>query len=199
MPDASRRAALLALAVLAGACRLLPAASPEPTKFYTLALSVPRPPSRQGIALGLGPISFPGYLDQPQLVRRLGDERVAYASSDRWAGPLRAQFERALALLLMTALDTDEVVTFPWWRSHRIDASVQVTLLAFEPDATGAARVEALWKVKRGQLDDVLETGSASIHEPIDPGGATATVAALDRALEQLAEAIAADVRRAVR
>ena len=194
-------AALVFLLVLGGACQLLPKPKPEPTRFYTLALTVP-PQTRVGAAplvVGLGPIAFPSYLDQAQLVRRLDDERIAYAPADRWAGPLRNQFERALALRLMGALDTDDVPTFPWWPGRRIDASVQLTLLAFESDSSGMARLDALWKVKGGTREEVAESGQASIREPIAPGGAEAAVAALDRALEQLAQAIAADVRRVVR
>jgi uncharacterized protein len=202
IPEApALRAVLLALLVLAGGCRLLPEARPEPTRFYTLALVVPPPPHGRAapLALGLGPIVFPSYLDQSQLVRRLDDERVAYAPADRWAGPLRQQFERALVLRLMAALDTDDVSTFPWWHGRHIDAAVRLTLLAFEPDSNGTARLDALWKVTSGARDDLLATGQTTIREPIDAGGAEAAVAALDRALEQLAQAIAADVRRAVR
>jgi len=202
MLDASApRAALLALLVLAGACSLIPKARPEPTRFYTLGLPVPPHPSSSAqFRLGVGPIVFPGYLDQSQLVHRLADERVAYAPTDRWAGTLRGQFERALVLRLMAELDTDEITTFPWWPRRPVDAAVKITLLAFETDASGMARLDALWKVGPGKGDDVLVTGQTSIREPVAfGGGAEAEVAALDRALAQLAQAIAIDVRRAVR
>jgi uncharacterized protein len=194
----ARRPVLVLLLVLGGACRLIPQPNAESTRFYTLALAVP-PRAHVGaepLAVGLGPITFPGYLDQAQLVTRIDDERVAFAPTDRWAGSLRNQFERALSLRLMGALDTDDVATFPWWPGRRIDASVQVTVLAFEPDTTGQARLDALWKVKDGKRDEILEAGQTSIREPIDAGGPEAAVAALDRALDQLAQALAADIRR---
>jgi hypothetical protein len=56
-----------------------------------------------------------------------------------------------------------------------------------------------LWKVKDGQREQVLDTGQTSVREPIGPGGTGATVEALGRALDQLADAIAGDVRRARR
>lgn len=192
------RAALVVLVVLGGACRLLSGPRAEATRFYTLALPA-IPPTRIGaepLALGLGPITFPGYLEQAQLVTRLDEERVVFAPADRWAGSLRAQFERALALRLMGALGTDDVTTFPWWPGRPIDVSVQLTVLAFEPDASGQARLDALWKVKDGKRDQVLETGQTSLREPIVAGGREAAVAALDRTLDELAQAIAADVRR---
>jgi uncharacterized lipoprotein YmbA len=127
---------------------------------------------------------------------RLADERVAYAPSDRWAGSLRTQFERALALRLMSQLDTTDVATFPWWPGRRVDAAVQLNVLAFEPDASKQARLDAIWKVMDAKHQHVLGGGEASLREPIDGGGQPAAVAALDRLLGRLAEAIARDVRR---
>ena len=149
------RAVLLALLTLTGACSLIPRARSEPTRFYTLSLPVPpHPSSGAPLRLGVGPIVFPSYLDQSQLVHRLADERVAYAPADRWAGPLRGQFERALVLRLMAELDTDDITTFPWWPRRPVDAAVKITLLSFETDASGMARLDALWKVTPGNECD---------------------------------------------
>jgi hypothetical protein len=196
-----RRAALLLLLALAPACRIIPEARPEGTRFYTLELPVPSGPreSDESLALGLGPISFPGYLDQPQLVTRVDDERIAFSPNDRWAGSLRTQFERALSLRLMSALGTDDISVFPWWHGHRIDLSIQLNVLAFEPDSTGTVRLDALWKVKSGQAQEIVRAGRVSLREPIGSGGTPAAVEALGRALDQLADAIAGDVQHAKR
>jgi uncharacterized lipoprotein YmbA len=195
-----RRAALLLLLALAPACRILPEAKPEGTRFYTLGLPVPSV-SGDGsqLALGLGPIIIPGYLDQPQIVTRLDDERVAFSSGDRWAGSFRTQFERALALRLMSALGTDDISVFPWWHGHRIDLSVQLSVLAFEADSTGVARLDALWKLRSGQTQEIVRAGRVSLREPTGSGGTPAAVEALGRALDQLADAIAGDVQHASR
>jgi uncharacterized lipoprotein YmbA len=190
---------LAVLLALPSACRLLPTARPEATRFYTLSTPIPEQGLGDGLAVGLGPIHFPGYLDQAQLVTRVDGERIAFAPSERWAGSLRAQFERALSLRLMTLLDTNDVASFPWWPGRRIDATVEVTVLAFETDASGQARLDALWKVKDGRGQRVLESGNTSLREPIEGGGTEQSVAALDRALASLAASIAADVQRAVR
>src|SRR5262249_61482255 len=130
-----RRAALLLLVAVAPGCRIIPEATPDPTGFYPLGLPVLPGSSASGqLALGPGRITFPASLDQPQLVTRVDEERVVFAPTERWAGSLRAQFERALMLRLMAALGTDNVITFPWWPGRRIDMTVQVNVLAFEPD-----------------------------------------------------------------
>lgn len=196
-----RRVALLLLLALAPACRIIPEAKPEGTRFYTLVLPVPSGSGGgdESLALGLGPIILPGYLDQAQLVTRVDDERIAFSPNDRWAGSLRTQFERALSLRLMSALGTDNISVFPWWHGHRIDLSVQLNVLAFEPDSTGTVRLDALWKVKSGQGQEIVRAGRVSLREPIGSGGTPAAVEALGRALDQLADAIAGDVQHAKR
>jgi uncharacterized lipoprotein YmbA len=200
MPEARTcRAAVVLLLALVPGCRIIPEPRAEPTRFYTLTMPVPVRPhlGDESLALGLGPITFPGYLDQSQIVTRVDDERIRFAPAERWAGSLRHQFERALSLRLMDQLGTDDVATFPWWPGRRIDLAVALTVLAFEADASSQARLDALWKVRDPKREQVLESGQVRVREPIDAGGTEATVAALDRALGQLADAIAADVRRA--
>jgi ABC-type transport auxiliary lipoprotein component len=76
---------------------------PDPSRFFALA-SLPRAAARaqdaagaNALALGIGPIKFPGYLDRPQLVTRISQkpvcgcrERSAGGTTGRkfFAGPL---------------------------------------------------------------------------------------------------------------
>jgi uncharacterized protein len=194
-----RRLALgLALATLS-ACGFLGPPRPDPSRFFTLSTPAPESGRMSPLTIGMGPNTWPGYLDRPQMVTRVDDERIVLSPTERWAEPLRPQFERGLAYQLMGDLGTDEVVVFPWWPSRRIDAVVQVNVRAFEANADGSAHVEAVWTVKDGHREHTLETGQRSIREPISPGGTEQAVAALGRALGELGDAIAADVQRAVR
>jgi len=187
---------LLAL-LLASACRILPAPRPEPAAFYTLGLPVPESRGFGGrsLVVGLGPIKLPGYLDQTSLVRRLDDERIALQPSARWASPLPRQFERALALRLMDALGAQDVVLFPWWPGQRIDVVVELTVLAFETDADGMARLDAFWTMTRARTSSVVGQGQARVREAVQGEGYGAGVAALDRAVARLADAMADDLR----
>lgn len=197
----SRRLAILALPalVLAGACRLLPAPRPEPAAFYTLGLPVPEARGFGGrsLVVGLGPIRLPGYLDQSPVVRRLDDERIALQPNARWASPLPKQFERALALRLMDAVGAQDVVLFPWWPGQRIDVAVEVTVLAFETDTDGMARLDAFWTLTHGRSNHAVGQGQVRVREQVEGNGTAAGVAALDRALVRLAGAIAGDLRQA--
>jgi uncharacterized lipoprotein YmbA len=141
-------------------------------------------------------VTFPGYLDQTSVVIRVDEERVALMPGARWASPPPRQFTRALSLRLMDELGATDVVAFPWWPNQRIDVAVALTVVAFEVDTAGMARLDALWKLTGAKGAPVLGDGQFRVREPVESGGVGASVAALDRALARLAAAIADDVRR---
>jgi uncharacterized protein len=193
-----RLALVLALAPLA-ACGILGSPRPDITRFFTLSTPAPESGRPSSLTIGMGPNIWPGYLDRPQIVTRLDDERIVLSPTERWAEPLRTQFERGLAYQLMGDLGTDEIVVFPWWPARRIDAVVEVKVRAFEANADGSAHVDAVWTVKDSHREHALVSGQRSIREPISPGGTEQAVAALGRALGELGDAIATDVQRVVR
>ncbi len=193
------RTALVALALLLSACRLLPQPAPEAREFLTLAQPVPFTQGRTPLVVGLGPVTLPGYLDQTSVVLRIDEERVTLVPGARWASPLPQQFGRALGLRLMDELGATDVVAFPWWPDRRIDVAVALTVVAFEVDTGGLARLDALWKLTGQKGTPTLGEGQVRVREPVESGGTGAAVAALDRALARLAAAIADDVRRVPR
>jgi uncharacterized lipoprotein YmbA len=200
----ARPAAALALAasLAAAGCGLLDP-RPDTSRYYTLptgaAASVPPPAGgarSPAPSLGLGPVTLPSYLDRPQLVTRLGPERLALSSGDRWAAPLDEQFWRALAEDLRVEVPARELLAHPWPRAAAPDLAVTVDVLRFEPGADGAAVLEARWAVGPGTGGPPLATGETRVREPAAPGDADAAVAALGRAVEALARDVGAAVRR---
>src|SRR4030095_6551025 len=118
----SRSAALFLLGVAgmsAAACLNL-GAKPDPSRFFTLtplarperdtAGSVPHP---DRVALGVGPITLPGYLDRDQLVTRISENRLAVAENDRWGEPLEENVSRVISQNLSLLLADDKVTRFP--------------------------------------------------------------------------------------
>ena len=88
---------------------------PDPSRFFALA-SLPRTGQRaqdaagtNALALGIGPIKFPGYLDRQQFVTRISQNRFAVAENDRWAEPLEENFSRVLSQNLSILLQTDRM------------------------------------------------------------------------------------------
>ena len=90
-------------------------AGTQSASFYTLSpivnseteTSVAK--ARQGMAIGIGPIKFPEYLEGAQIVTRTGRNSLELAEFHRWAGSLKKDFLRILAENLSTLLSTDRV------------------------------------------------------------------------------------------
>src|SRR5215203_1903936 len=89
-----RSALVLAVTALA-ACGTQP-----PTHFHSLMPIEPAARSgtaaASGVVVRLDPIRVPAQVDQPQWLVRLGDDSMAVLEQERWASPLRDEFQQAL-------------------------------------------------------------------------------------------------------
>lgn len=184
--------ATLAAAVVATSCIWRPGA--DPTRFYVLAASVPDSPRPPGsLAIGLGPIVMPGYLQQPGLATRVGTE-VRYADVDRWAEPLPTLFARALGQDLSALLGA-RIAPYPWYRATPLDLVVRVDVTSFEADAATGARLAACWSIRGSRARTMCREDCSSIVEAVDERGAQGQVAALSRAVGELGQRVASAIR----
>ncbi|HEY6368874.1 MAG TPA: PqiC family protein [Candidatus Binatia bacterium] len=173
---------------------------PDPSRFFALA-SLPRTGQKAQVdagtnvlALGIGPIKFPGYLDRQQLVTRISQNRFAVAENDRWAEPLEENFSRVLSQNLSILLHTDRVVTYPWERSQSPTYQVQVEVLRFEPNAQQMVELWARWSI----TDNTKKTVSAResfLSRPAKDKSTEASVAALSEVVGSLSQEISASIR----
>jgi uncharacterized lipoprotein YmbA len=168
---------------------------PDPTRFYVLTASAPdHPPAPGSLVVGLGPITMPGYLQHPMLATRLDGTEIRYADFDRWAESLPTLFARALGQDL-TALLGARIVWYPWYRATPLDVVVRVDVVSFESDAAGDAGLDACWTIRDMPTGTVCRDECSSIVEAVDERGAQALVAALSRALGELAQRLASAIR----
>jgi len=158
--------------------------------FYTLSVDTGAPLARHPLRVGLGPVVVPAYLDAPTIATRVDPNRIEYARFDRWAVPLAAEVRRALAEDLGAA-GTISVVSYPWYSSTALDAVVRVDLLAFESDTSGTAHLDAAWSIADPKNGTVRSSDRTTLTEPANARTPEATVAALSRALAELARRIA--------
>jgi uncharacterized protein len=171
---------------------------PDPSRYFALT-SLPRTgqtaqEAGRTIALGIGPIKFPGYLDRQQLVTRISQNRFAVAENDRWAEPLEENFSRVLSQNLSILLQTDRVVTYPWERNQRPTHQVQVEVLRFEPNAEQMVELWARWSITESTKKTVIVRESYLTHSVKDKS-TEASVAALSEAVGRLSQEIAAGIR----
>jgi uncharacterized lipoprotein YmbA len=176
--------------------------SSPPTRFYLL---MPPPPgetaagaradSERGIALGVGPISLPGYLDRPQIVSRAQGAELLLEEFHQWSEPLAESFSRVLAESIAAQVPTDLVALFPWKRAVEVEVQVEVQVQRFDTDASGEAVLDALWSIHRGgdetppvQRRSVIRSRATSTDVP-------ASVQALSAAAHELGREIASRIR----
>jgi uncharacterized protein len=202
MPGKRLLICLLVCLVPAGCFSLDP--KPDPSRFYALT-SLPRPAQRaqeaagaNALALGIGPVKFPGYLDRQQVVTRISQNRFAVAENDRWAEPLEENFSRVLSQNLSILLQTDRIVAYPWERNQRPTYQVQVEVLRFEPTAEQLVELWARWII----LDDAkkpIGMKESFLTQPTRDKSTEASVAAMSEVVGSLSQEIAASIRDLIR
>jgi uncharacterized lipoprotein YmbA len=147
------------------------------------------------VAIGIGPIALPGYLDRPQVVVRVGPNELSLSESDRWAEPLAENVARTLEENLAGLLPGSSFVDYPWFAAEAPDFALSLDVRHFEADAGGTAVLDATWQLRR---DGAAIAGrSVRIEEEAEGPTRGAAVAAQSRALAALSQEIAGAVRTA--
>jgi uncharacterized protein len=189
---------LLVCFIPAGCFSLDP--KPDASRFFALA-SLPRAGERSAdaaginpLALGIGPIKFPGYLDRQQLVTRISQNRFAVAENDRWAEPLEENFSRVLSQNLSILLQTDRIIAYPWEGRQQPTYQVQVEVLRFEPNAEQIVELWARWSIT-DKTKKTLSVKESYLTRPAKDKSTEASVAALSEVVGSLSQEITASIR----
>src|SRR5713101_3163952 len=110
-------ALLVGLAGLVGCSPLAP--RPDRTQYFILSPlgdneasgAAQQPTTGKGdLAVGVGPVKFPGYLKRPEVVTRAAANRLEVSDQKRWGEPLDKNFESVLAQNLAQILGTQRIV-----------------------------------------------------------------------------------------
>ena len=135
-----------------------------PVNYYTLSpISSTSDRERiedrlESIAIGVGPITLPEYLDRSQIVTRSGPNRLSVAEFHRWGGSLDEDILRVLAENLSVLLKSSRVLVYPWESEFRPDFSVSFVVNAFEGLSGNKVQLKVNWTL-------TSNTGNAeSIH-----------------------------------
>jgi uncharacterized protein len=190
------------------ACALAGCATTPPSTFYLLT-PIPEATAGGGIrggglAVGLGPVVFPQFLDRPQLVVRDGANRLGVDEFHRWGGTVQDDFLRVWGENVGYLLGTSRLALFPSESRIPLDFRVLAEVLAFEGSADGDAVLRVRWSV----LDERLQQSYVAredayrcpIAAPPPAAGAAASatlwhaaiVAAMSRCLGDFSREVAA-------
>ena len=196
MGTRNRRIGLLGLAAtLAWLGGCFGGTSVSPTYYTLTPVEAPAPtPALADLALGVGPVTLPAYLDRPQLVTRTGQDALDLAEFDRWAEPLKVGIPRVLGDNLAALLGTNRVSVFPWGKAQTARYQVVVDVTRFEGKAGGTVVLGARWRILGSDGAELL-VKQATITEAAGAAGSAALVAAMNRALGALSRDLAAALR----
>ncbi len=196
--------ALVAVLIFSGCSMLSP--KQEHTRFILLAPttpggsnSAPSPasPNLMSLAIGLGPVQLPQYLDRPELVIRTSPNGLQLSETNRWAEPLADDFRHVLATDLTNLLGITNIVQYPWNPGTRLNYIVRVEVQRFEADTSNNVRLIAHWDLKPSQSDQVLASREAQISYPLSSLAGDTIAAALSKAVAELAAQISSAIGQA--
>jgi len=174
-----------------------------PAKFYTLNPlgahgELPmRAQEERGIAVAIGPVAIPDYLDRPQILTRTGPRELKLAEFDRWAGSLEQDVSRVLAENLSALLAPDNVIVLRWGRdAYPFPAKyrVGVDVTRFEGTIGDSVTLAARWSVSHEEDRKILVVQESIVKEPVEGQDYDALVGAMSRALAGLSREIAAAI-----
>lgn len=143
------------------------------------------------IALLVGPVRLPAYLDRPQFARLEGPGEIELDEFARWLGGFEENFLRALSLDLARRTGSIRIAATPSKAPFPFDARIRLHVDDLVVDGD-VLRTRIRWALvptgdRGAAVVDVMEE-----RIPIAGGGNSAIVAAYDAAIALLAERIVA-------
>ncbi len=186
---------LIATLTLLGGC-----GSSPPSAFYTLTPMVDETPgevSARPLAIGLGPFSFPRFLDRPQVVRRQDSNQLVLDEFNRWGGSLDDDFPRVFSENLGRALHTSRIVVFPSELRLPLDFRVTAEVMAFEAGPSDQAMLRVRWAVLEPTTREVLHMRESVYRRSLPPAASVSVqITALSATLADFSRDVADELRR---
>ena len=183
----------LVLATLIGA---VGCAKSIPSDFYILHATTSESlvGAERGVAVGVGPIEVPAYLNRSQIVTRATDYQLDLSESHQWAEPLKENISRVIAVNLSNMLESNRVFVVPRRQKVSLDFQVAIDIARFDGRLGESANLGARWTLYGSDSREPLLSKVAIINERTEDGSYNALVAAGSRALQamslEIAEAI---------
>jgi len=147
------------------------------------------------LALSVGPIELPVYLRRVEVVRRAQSNELRTSATEVWGEDLTAGFTRVLVQDLSQLVPTDRISIFPAQEELRADYRIVVTVERFEAGADGVVRLDARWRIARGDAREPIVVRRSSVAETVAASDTPSLVDAMSRAVAALAREIADAIR----
>ena len=198
MPQNPHRPIILLVAICSLALSGCLAGGPgKPTNYYVLnslyssGMETRAVAELKNIAIAVGPIRLPQYLDRPQMVTRAQPNEIKIAEFSQWSEPLRVNFARVLAENLTILLDSEQIIIFPFLKEAFFDYQITVEVTRFDGNLEEGAQMRASWTIWGPKRGEVLLKKYSFFNEPVSSADMDALVAAESRTVADLSKEIA--------
>lgn len=174
----------------AGAALCLAGCGGAQDQYFRLSAGGLAPVGSAGIAVGVGPVTLPAYLDRGEVVFMSGANEVQIPSKVHWAGTLSDNVTRALATDLGGQIGSSNVLPYPWGANVKLRYQVTVDVRQFHAVSGGEAVLDVAWRIQSPEDGQVIRRQNVSLHERIMGDGYEPVITAESRLVERLAETI---------
>jgi uncharacterized lipoprotein YmbA len=187
----------LFLVFLLGGCSSTP-----PVAYYTLNTlpemqqEIPAAVMDDTIAIGVGPVEFPKFLDRPQIVTRKSQNQIEVSEFHRWAGSLPGDFSRVLAKNISILLPSDRVAVYPWGDQFSPSYQIKLEVDQFDGQLGEGVVLDVTWMVVDQEGTNKLVVRKSLIEEPASDKTYEALVVAQSNALVTLSRTIVEEIRK---
>jgi uncharacterized lipoprotein YmbA len=209
--------AFLLLVFFVAACSSTP-----PVAYYTLNTlperqqEIPAAVMDDTIAIGVGPVEFPKFLDRPQIVTRKSQNQIEVSEFHdrpqivtrksqnqievsefhRWAGSFPGDFSRVLAKNISILLPTDRVAVYPWGEQFSPTYRIKLDVEQFDGQLGEGVVLDVTWMVTDQEGTNKLLVRKSLIEEPASDKTYEALVVAQSNGLATLSRTIVEEIRR---
>ena len=186
---ALRRAGLLCTLALGGCVG-------QPDHFYTLNTlpDTARVAGAPTIHVRLQ-VTIPSMADRNEMVLHTSRNGIVILDHERWAAPLADQVAQTLARDIEGKRSDIFVGDRGFDRAAAPAVTIKVDIVRMSAQRGGRASIEAHWRIVDSSAG-VDELGSGSFEAPVTRDDSAAVAQAYSQALSDLAERLAAEVRR---
>ncbi len=173
------------------------------TQFYTLNGQARAPLRAQadqkpcaGKVIAVGPVQFPRYLDRPQIVSRVGPNKLIVNEFHRWGGSLEEDFLRVISINLATLLDHQQWVIYPSRDKYPIDFRIAFDIQQMDGRLGEGVILNARWTLWRQPQNKPVLIRQVRYREQANATGFEAFVSAMSSAVADLSRDISEALAR---